>query len=74
VAKEILETISQNAEERAHYHSRKMWQQDREHDLAIARNEGHKKGRNEGAQELAELIQAGYSVNEALEIISNGTA
>jgi hypothetical protein len=59
-----LETVSQNAEERAHYHSRKMWLQDREHDLAIARNEG--------AQELAGLIQAGYSVNESLEIISNG--
>ncbi|MDR1204906.1 MAG: Rpn family recombination-promoting nuclease/putative transposase [Peptococcaceae bacterium] len=66
VANEILEAISQNAEERARYHSRKMWAQDREHDLAIARNEGHK----EGVQELAELIQKGYSVNEALDIIS----
>ena len=39
VATEVLQSISQNPDERARYRSRRIWQRDREHDEAVARNE-----------------------------------
>ena len=45
VAYNALLSISQDADERARYHSRRMWEQDREHEQAVAREEGRKEVR-----------------------------
>ena len=42
VANETLITISQDANERARYRSRRIWLQDREHERAVALKEGRK--------------------------------
>jgi len=47
VAKNTLFTISQNADERARFHSRRKWLQDREHEQAVARKEGREEARSE---------------------------
>ena len=39
VAKKTLLSISRNPDERARFHSRRKWRQDREHDRAVARKE-----------------------------------
>ena len=51
VAKNTLVTISQDANERARFRSRRIWLQDREHEQAVARKEGRKEGRAEGRAE-----------------------
>ena len=51
VARDTLLTISQNADERARFRSRRIWLQDREHEQAVARKEGRKEGREEGRKE-----------------------
>ena len=51
VARDTLLTISQSADERARFRSRRIWLQDREHEQAVARKEGLKKGLDEGREE-----------------------
>jgi len=51
VARDTLLTISQNADERARYRSRRIWLQDREHEQAVARKEGREEGLKEGREE-----------------------
>ena len=41
VARETLQSISQNPDERARFRSRRIWQQDREHEMAVAINKVH---------------------------------
>jgi len=52
MAYNALLSISQDADERARFHSRRMWEQDREHEQAVAREEGFEKGREEGREEV----------------------
>ena len=47
VANETLLTISQDANERARYRSRRIWLQDREHERAVALKEGRAEMRAE---------------------------
>ena len=47
VARDTLLTVSQNADERARFHSRRKWLQDREHEQAVARKEGREEARAE---------------------------
>ena len=56
VAYDTLLNISQNADERARFHSRRMWLQDREHDLAVVRQEGIEEGRVETRAEYEPLL------------------
>ena len=60
VARDTLLTISQNADERARFRSRRIWQQDREHEQAVARKEGLKEGREEAREEGREEARAEY--------------
>ena len=48
VAYQMLTSISTDEIERAHFRSRRMWQMDRDHEIAEAQYEGEKKGRAEG--------------------------
>ena len=60
VARDTLLAISQNADERARFRSRRIWLQDREHEQAVARKEGLKEGREEGLKEGREEGRAEY--------------
>jgi predicted transposase/invertase (TIGR01784 family) len=51
MARELLQTISKDEIERAHFRSRRMFRMDMEHSLAVARDEGYAKGYAEGFAE-----------------------
>ncbi|MCL1918979.1 MAG: Rpn family recombination-promoting nuclease/putative transposase [Peptococcaceae bacterium] len=51
MAKDLLQTISKDEIERAHFRSRRMFRMDMEHNLIAARDEGHAEGRAEGRAE-----------------------
>ena len=53
VARETLFSISQNPDERARFHSRRKWLQDREHERAVALKEGREEARKEYEPQLA---------------------
>ena len=67
VAYNALLNISQDADERARFHSRMMWLQDREHEQAVAREEGFEKGREEGLEKGREYTRAEYKPLIALK-------
>ncbi|MCL1790480.1 MAG: Rpn family recombination-promoting nuclease/putative transposase [Peptococcaceae bacterium] len=48
MAKDLLQTISKDEIERAHFRSRRMFRMDMEHNLIAARDEGHAEGHAEG--------------------------
>ncbi|MCL1792111.1 MAG: hypothetical protein FWG40_12375, partial [Peptococcaceae bacterium] len=51
MAKDLLQTISKDEIERAHFRSRRMFRMDMEHNLIAARDEGRAEGRTEGRAE-----------------------
>jgi len=56
VANETLQNISQSPQERAHFRSRRIWLQDREHEQAVWKEEGFEEGREETRAEYEPLI------------------
>ena len=62
MAKELLQTISKDEIERAHFRSRRMFLMDMEHNLIAAKDEGREEGREEGWNKgLAEGLAEGRS-------------
>ena len=51
MARELLQTISRDENERARFRARRKFQMDMEHSLIAARDEGWSEGRNEGRNE-----------------------
>ena len=51
MARELLQTISRDENERARFRARRKFQMDMEHSLIAARDEGRSEGRNEGRNE-----------------------
>ena len=47
MAKELLQSISKNENERAKFRARRKFQMDNEHNLIVARDEGRDEGRDE---------------------------
>jgi len=71
MAEEMLQTISQDEIERAHFRSRRMFQMDQQHDRIIAQQEGEAKGRAEGIAEIAlKLKRAKTMSNEEISKIT----
>ena len=62
LARDTLLTISQNADERARFRSRRIWLQDREHEQAVARKEGRAEGHAEGLAEGRAEARAEYEL------------
>ena len=60
VARETLLVISQNPDERARYHSRRKWKEDRIHEHAVSRKEGLAEGLEKGRKEGREETRAEY--------------
>jgi predicted transposase/invertase (TIGR01784 family) len=54
VAYEMLTSISTDENERARFHSRKMWQMDRDHEMAVARIEGEERANAKWQSVVAE--------------------
>ena len=53
MANEVLQSISQDPDERARYRSRRIWLRDREHEYAVMKEEGRREAYAEYEQLLA---------------------
>ncbi|MDR3110563.1 MAG: Rpn family recombination-promoting nuclease/putative transposase [Planctomycetaceae bacterium] len=73
MANEILTSISQNEKERAHYHSRMLFQMDEQSNRAAERRMGREEGLKEGRERqvrdtVSMMLASDYSVSEIARI------
>jgi len=65
MAEEVLSSISRDERERALFRSRRKFQMDMDHNLAVARDEGREEGQNETAVRIAKkLLETKLSLEE----------
>ncbi|MDR2736979.1 MAG: hypothetical protein LBB49_05390 [Gracilibacteraceae bacterium] len=68
MAKDLLQTISKDEIERAHFRSRRMFRMDMEHNLIAARDEGRDEGRAEGLITVArKMLKRNRPIDEVAE-------
>ncbi|MDR3121730.1 MAG: transposase, partial [Clostridiales bacterium] len=66
--------ISQDERQRANYRSHRIFLQDQEHNLSIARKEGEKVGMKKGAKENAKAVARNFlAMGLSIEQIAEGT-
>ena len=69
MAKELLQTISRDENERARFRSRRMFQMDMDHNLITARDEGREEGRGERVVEIInKMLDMKIPVNDIVNI------
>ena len=64
MAEEMLQTLSKDEIERAHYRSRRMFEMDQQHNRIIAQREGRAEGRAEGKAEVALKLKTAKALSD----------
>ena len=69
MARELLQKISRDEDERVRFRARRKFQMDMEHSLIAARDEGLSKGRSEGIISVAKnALQLGIAIDTIITL------